>query len=134
MRKRVRGAKLSRSRTARDAMYRSLLKALVSHGEITTTKAKAKAVQRYTEKLASTAKKGGLSDRRRVLGKLANDKDTTSALFERVSVSDRTSGYTRILLLNTRRGDNTQMAKIGWVDELKAEKTKGKKNKAKTKK
>jgi len=116
MQKRVKGKKLSRSRTARDALYRSLTRELVRHGKITTTTAKAKGVQIYIEKLTSIARKGGLSDRRRVLAKLANDKVTTDILFKLASGFKRESGFTRIIALPKRRGDAADISRLEWTD------------------
>ena len=131
MRKRVYGKQLSRSRTARDAMYRSLTAALVKHGKIETTQAKAKGVQPYIEKLSRLEKKGDLSSRRRVLAKLANDKKTEKGLFDQISTAKRNSGYTRIIPLPRRKGDNTKMVRLEWVDQKKepAKKSKTKKKK-----
>jgi len=117
MRKRVYGKKLSRSRTARDAMYRSLTSALVVYGKIETTNAKAKGVQPYIEKLSRLEKKGDISSRRRVLAKLANDTKTEKGFFGQISIAKRDSGYTRIIPLPRRKGDNTKMARLEWVDQ-----------------
>ena len=121
MQKRVKGKKLSRSRTARDALYRSLTRELVKHGKIITTTAKAKGVQVYIEKLTATAKKGGLSERRRVLAKLANDKVTTDALFKLESGFKRESGFTRIIALPKRRGDAADISRLEWIDTAEIE-------------
>ncbi len=119
MKKRIYGKKLSRSRTARDAMYRSLIVALARYGRIETTMAKAKAVQVQVEKLVTTAKKGTLASYRSVLAYLANDKKTAKLLVnEIVPKFKRESGYTRIVPLGQRRGDNTKMARLEWVDQV----------------
>ena len=136
MKKRVSYKKLSRSRTARDAMYRSLIMALVEHGAVKTTMAKAKGVQPQVDKLMTTAKKGTLDSYRRVLAYLANDKKTAKALIYKIAPKQkRVSGYTRIVPLTKRRGDNTKMARLEWVDkvEIKEEESKDKK-KTKSKK
>ena len=134
MQKRVKGKKLSRSRTARDALYRSLTRELVIHGKITTTTAKAKGVQIYIEKLTATAKKGGLSERRRVLAKLANDKVTTDALFKLASGFKRESGFTRIIALPKRRGDAADISRLEWTDVVKVEDNNKKDSKKKSSK
>ncbi len=119
MKKRIYGKKLSRSRTARDAMYRSLIVALARYGRIETTKAKAKAVQVQVEKLVTTAKKGTLASYRSVLAYLANDKKTAKLLVNEIAPKfKRESGYTRIIPLGQRRGDNTKMARLEWVDQV----------------
>lgn len=135
MKKRIFGKKLSRSRTARDAMYRSQIVALIKYGKIETTKAKAKAVQVQVEKLVTKAKRGTLTSYRSVLAYLANDKKSAKMLVNDIAPNfKRTSGYTRIIPLGRRRGDNTQMARLEWVDKIEEkkepktkEKTKGKK-------
>lgn len=134
MRKQVYGKKLSRSKTARDAMYRSLTSALVEYGKIETTEAKAKGVQPYIEKLSRLEKKADLSSRRSVLAKLANDKKTEKGLFDQISIAKRNSGYTRIIPLPRRKGDNTKMARLEWVDQRKepVKKSKAKKTKEST--
>ncbi len=119
MKKRVSGKQLSRSRTAREALYRSLFKALVEHGSITTTMTKAKALQRYTDKLVATAVKNDVVSRRTVLARLANDTKTVSAVFEHIAPSfEKKSGFTRITPLPKRRGDNVQVAKIEWSKSI----------------
>jgi large subunit ribosomal protein L17 len=126
MRKKVAGSKLSRSRTARDALYRSLLKALVEHGRIKTTQAKAKAVKPQVDKIFSKAKKGDLSARRRVLAQLANDKKLTNEIFKIAKKFKRTSGFTRVIKLPARKGDNARLAIIEFVEKFEeAAKTKG---------
>lgn len=127
MKKRVFGVKLSRSRTARQAMYRSLVRSLVLTGQIKTTIAKAKAVRRFTDKLISKAKKNTISATRQVLSELANDRDTTNALVKKALEYKRTSGFTRIVPMPQRRGDNAKMA----VLELLAEEVKEKVEKEK---
>jgi large subunit ribosomal protein L17 len=117
MRKRVKGKKLSRSRTARDALFRSQLKALLEYGEIKTTKAKAKAVQPWIDSLVVKSKKDTLASRRQVLAKLANKRETTDKLYTYAKGTKRGSGYTRIVLLSSRRGDDAPMVKLLWVDE-----------------
>ena len=137
MKKRIYGKKLSRSRTARDAMYRSLIVALVKYGRIETTMTKAKAVQVPVEKLVTTAKKGTLASYRSVLAYLANDKKTAKLLVNEIAPKfKRESGYTRIIPLGQRRGDNTKMAIFEWVDQVEVEdeqKDKKKKGQKKTK-
>lgn len=119
MRKRVFGKKLSRSRKARNALLRSLLKALIVNGKITTTKAKVKFIQGQADKLITSAKKGSLSARRKALSFLGNDRKTTDFLFLKLAplFKDRTSGFTRITLLPRRKGDNAEMAVIEWMEK-----------------
>lgn len=136
MRKRVKGKKLSRSRTARDALFRSQTRALIEYGEIKTTKAKAKAVQPWIDSLVAKSKKDTLASRRQVLAKLANNRRTADKLLMYAKGTKRNSGFTRIVLLPSRRGDDAPMVKLLWVDELKKETSKKttKKKDKKTKK
>ena len=141
MRKRIFGKKLSRSRTARTALYRSLVRALVEHGKIETTQIKAKQIQRRTEKLVSLAGRGTLTARRKLLAEFANERQVVKGIFEIATQSKRKSGFTRIIPLPTRRGDRAKMARLEWVDRFEKpeekkvkeqKKAKGKKTTKKT--
>jgi len=140
MRNKVFGKKLSRSRKGRRALIRSLIKALIANGKITTTKAKVKAIQGQVDKLVTLGKKGTVSARRDVLAFLGNDRKTTDFFFmKQVPVfKDRTSGFTKIILLPRRRGDNAEMATLEWMDKyvevvkkVKSDKKESKKRKLK---
>ncbi len=134
MKKRIFGRQLSRERDTRRALFRSLVRALVEHGEIKTTKIKAKATQPLIERLLSTAKKKTVSARRRVFAKLGNDKKTAKKIFEMADkvFKNRNSGFTRITNLGRRRGDNAEIVKLEFVEKLIVEEPKPEK-KAKTK-
>jgi large subunit ribosomal protein L17 len=123
MKKKVFGRKLSRSRPAREALFTALTRALILSGKIVTTKAKAKAVQGNIEKYVTLAKKGDLSARRRVLSGMDNAKDVVATLFSKVApaFSAKTSGFTRIVLLPKRKGDNSEMARIEWTEKIELE-------------
>ncbi len=131
MKKRVFGRQLSRERDTRRALFRSLIRALVEHGKIKTTKAKAKAIQADIDKLINLAKKDSISAKRRVFAFLGNDKETTKKLLIEVvpSFSDRSGGYTRIVPLPARRGDAAQIVRLEWVKEIEVKKTKATKEK-----
>ena len=131
MKKRVFGRQLSRERDTRRALFRSLIRALVEHGKINTTKAKAKAIQADIDKLVNLAKKDSISAKRRVFAILGNDKETTKKLLIEVvpSFSDRSGGYTRIVPLPARRGDAAQIVRFEWVKEIEVKKTKATKEK-----
>lgn len=120
MRKMVFGRQLSRSRKARKSLFRSLARGLVLEGKIQTTRAKAKSVQGFVEKLVNLAKKSSISARRFVLSELGNDKKTTEIIFNKVApvFSQRKSGYTKIILLNPRPGDKAEMVRIEWVENI----------------
>lgn len=106
------------------------------YGKITTTKAKAKAIQGDVDKVISLAKEGSLSAQRRILSELANDRDSLEILFNKVAPAfkERTSGFTRIIMLPRRKGDNAEMVRIEWSQEIIDKKSKVKKAKAKEKK
>ena len=131
MKKRVFGRQLSRERDTRRALFRSLIRALVEHGKIKTTKAKAKAIQADVDKLVNLAKKDSISAKRRVFAILGNDKETTKKLLKEVvpSFPNRGGGYTRIVPLPARRGDAAQIVRFEWVKEIETKKTKATKGK-----
>lgn len=118
------GKKLSRGKKGREALLRSLVRAIIVSGKIVTTKAKAKAIIGQIDKIVTLAKKGTLDSRRRVLAFLGNDREASQRLVNVLgpSFSARNSGYTRIILLPSRKGDNAKMARLEWVDEIKEEK------------
>jgi large subunit ribosomal protein L17 len=95
-----------------------LATALFEHGRIKTTEPKARALRPYAEKLITHAKKGTLHNRREVLKKI-RDKDVVHNLFAEIGphFSDRNGGYTRIIKVENRKGDNAPMAVIELVQE-----------------
>jgi len=97
-------------------MMANLVASLVAAEGIVTTEAKAKAVRPIAEKVITKAKKGGLHNYRQVLSYLG-DVEMTTKLFEDVGPRyvERPGGYTRILKLGPRQGDNAPMAKIELV-------------------
>lgn len=120
MRHRKRGRKLGRSSTHREALMRNLTRNLVEHESIVTTVAKAKELRPYVEKLVTKARSGTLADRRLVLARLGNDKETTKKLFDTIGprFKDRAGGYTRILKRMQRRlGDAGETALIQFLKE-----------------
>lgn len=129
-----RGRKLSRRTNPRQALFRSLVRELVLHGQIKTSLAKAKAVTPQINKIFNLVKKDSVAARRQVLAKLGNDKETTSLLFGKYLplAKSRPSGFVRITLIGTRRGDSTQMAEIALLP-VPEPKTKKAKQKSKTK-
>lgn len=89
-------------------------------GKIVTTHAKAKAVRGEIEKFVTLAKKGNLNARRSVLASLDNAKDATFALFKKIvpMFANRQSGFTRIISLPRRTGDNAKMVRIEWTEKV----------------
>ncbi|MBC7375425.1 MAG: 50S ribosomal protein L17 [Frankiales bacterium] len=100
-------------------MLANLASALFEHGRITTTEAKAKRLRPYAEHLITFGKRGDLHARRQVLKRL-NDKSVVHTLFAEIGprYADRPGGYTRILKLGNRKGDNAPMALIELVEGL----------------
>jgi large subunit ribosomal protein L17 len=116
MRHRCKVPKLGRAADQRKALLRALTTELMRHGQITTTKTRAKAVRSEADRMITLAKEGSLAARRQALGYLY-DKKLVHALFEQVPdrYADRAGGYTRILRTVRRRGDNAEMAIIELV-------------------
>jgi len=130
MRHRLKGKKLNRSTKHRRALFKNLISALVEHGEIKTTLAKAKAVKGLVDKLITTAKKGTLHHRRQ-LASFFGKRQPANKLVEDIApkLKSRTSGYTRIVRLGRRTGDNAMMAKLELVSQAKTKPVGSKKTK-----
>ena len=123
MRHRIHGRKLGRTSAHRKAMFRNQLTALFTHERITTTIAKAKDLRPLAEKMVTLARTGTLANRRRVLT-MVSDKQVVRHLFDDIAprFADRDGGYTRILRIGSRKGDNAEMAIIEFVDYQPKEK------------
>ncbi|MCS4489593.1 50S ribosomal protein L17 [Corynebacterium sp. ES2794-CONJ1] len=113
-----RGARLGGSASHQKHILSNLAAQLFTHGAIKTTDAKAKLLRPYAEKLITKAKSGSIADRRNVL-KLVNNKDVVAHLFDELApqFAERTGGYTRIIKLENRKGDNAPMSQISLVLE-----------------
>ncbi|MCP9484331.1 MAG: 50S ribosomal protein L17 [Gaiellaceae bacterium MAG52_C11] len=111
------GKKLGRDSAHRKALYSNLAGALLEHGRIQTTEAKAKAVKPFAEKMITLGKRGDLSARRKALSELRSP-DAVSHLFGEVAprFADRPGGYTRIVKLGARQGDAAEMVYLELVD------------------
>jgi len=98
------------------AMFGNLVASLVAAEAIVTTEAKAKALRPVVEKMITKARKGGLHNHRQVVA-FIRDKEMAHKLFEEVGprYANRPGGYTRILKLGPRDGDNAPMARIELV-------------------
>ena len=118
MPKPTKGPRLGGSSSHQKAMLANLATSLFEHGRIKTTETKARALRPYAEKLISHAKKGALHNRREVLKKI-RDKDIVHMLFAEIGpfFADRNGGYTRIIKVEARQGDNAPMAVIELVQE-----------------
>lgn len=108
---------LGRTDSHRKAMLANMASSLIKHKRISTTLAKAKALRMYVEPIITKSKTDTTHSRRIVFGYL-QDKETVTELFRDVAakVANRPGGYTRIIKLNNRLGDNAEMALIELVD------------------
>ncbi len=113
------GRKFGRERDQRRALMKGLADSLVLRESIVTTLPKAKDLSSYTEKLVTKAKKGDLHNRRQIISSL-NTLEAAHKLVDEIApkLTARNSGYFRIEKTTLRRGDNTQMARISFVDDL----------------
>jgi large subunit ribosomal protein L17 len=111
------GKKLGRDPAHRKALYSNLAGALIEHGRIETTQAKAKAVKPFAEKMITLGKRGDLHARRQALAALRSN-DVVHRLFADVAprFDDRPGGYTRIVKLGPRQGDAADMVYLEFVD------------------
>ena len=118
----TKGARLGGGPAHERLILANLAKALFEHGRITTTEAKAKRLRPYAEKLITAAKRGDLHARRQVAKVLfgKSGKDVIHVLFTEIGprYENRNGGYTRIVKLNPRKGDNAPMAVIELVEPL----------------
>ena len=136
MRHRIETRKLGRSSSHRDAMLRNMVTSLIDKGRITTTLEKAKELRRVADRMVTLGKQGDLAARRRA-GSIIRSDAALKKLFSEVALWSQTrpGGYTRILKLGNRPGDNANKAIIEFVDRPKpvAAETPGKKAGAKAK-
>ena len=111
------GKKLGRDSAQRKALYSGLASALIEHGRIKTTEAKAKAVRPYAEKMITLGKRGDLHARRQALADLRS-QEVVHKLFSEVGprFKDRPGGYSRIVKLGPRQGDAAEMVYLELVD------------------
>lgn len=115
------GRKLGRERDQRRALIKTLADSLILYESIETTLPKAKEVLPYVEKLITKAKKNDLHNRRQVISSLMTI-EAANKLVDEIApkLKSRDSGYLRIEKTVSRRGDNAQMARVSFVDDLKA--------------
>ena len=114
------GRKFGRKTDQRLALTRGLMCSLIKYQTITTTLARAKEIRRDLEKLITLAKKGDLASRRLVIARL-NDLESATILCDIIAPQiKRNSGYLRIERAGYRRGDNSEMGTISFVDEIDA--------------
>ena len=113
------GRKFHRERDQRRALIKGLADSLIKYESIETTLPKAKEIVPYVEKLITKAKKGDLHNRRLVIADLQTIASAHKLVDEIApKLSGRTSGHLRVVRTRVRRGDNAQLARVSFVDEL----------------
>src|SRR3990167_3114849 len=114
------GKKFNRERDQRSALIKGLADSLIKYESIETTLIKAKEVLPYTERLITKAKKGDLHNRRQIINSLQTIESAHKLVDEIApKLKSRNSGHLRIERTIVRRGDNSQMATVSFVDDLK---------------
>ncbi len=113
--------KLGRDNKHRRSMLATLTKQVVINESITTTDTRAKEVRKFVDKMITYGKNGDLVSRRKALAFLHNDKVVVDKIFNDLAkrYENRNGGYTQILKLDERRGDNALMVILKLVDETK---------------
>lgn len=118
MKHRVSGKKLSRNIKQRKALFKNLINALVLHGQVKTTEAKAKAVRGLVDKLITKGKTQSLHSRRLIAAFLQNKKAVNKIVDELAPLfKKRPGGFTRIIRLGKRKGDDAMVVNLELVDK-----------------
>ena len=117
MKHNIKNKKLNKTSSHRKAMFMNMSNALIKHEQITTTLAKAKELRRFVEKIITLGKKGDLLSRRKTMSTL-QDNRMSKKVFDVLAdrYKNRSGGYTRIIKLGNRFGDNAPTAVIEFVD------------------
>ena len=118
MKHRVAGKKLSRNRSERKALFKSLVNGLVIHGQIKTTETKAKAIMGLADKLITRGKSGTLQARR-IINAFLQNKIAVRKIVDELSplFKARPGGFTRMIRLGRRKGDGTMLVKLELVEK-----------------
>jgi large subunit ribosomal protein L17 len=105
----------------RRSMLANLTKDLIMNGKIKTTESRAKEARKFVDRMITFGKKGDLGSRRRALAFVNNDKDVVNKVFNELApkYANRKGGYTRILKLGERRGDDALIVSLELVEEDK---------------
>jgi len=121
--------KLGRDNKHRRSMLATMTKQVVMNESITTTDTRAKEVRKFVDKMITYGKKGDLVSRRKALAFLHNDTNVVNKIFGDLAkrYENREGGYTQILKVAERRGDNSLMVILRLVEEAKEEKKEEKK-------
>ena len=117
MKHNIKNKKLNKTSSHRKAMFMNMSNALIKHEQITTTLAKAKELRRFVEKIVTLGKKGDLLSRRKTIS-ILQDQKMSKKVFDVLAdrYKNRAGGYTRIIKLGNRFGDNAPTAVIEFVD------------------
>ena len=118
MRHKKHSFKIGKSGAHRKAMLANMLTSLFEHGRIKTTVVKAKELRRWADKMITCGKIGDLHNRRKAIA-VVRDIDAVRTIFDEIApkYKDRNGGYTRIVKLNTRKGDGAELCFIELVEE-----------------
>ena len=111
--------KLGRESRIRRSILAGLTKTVLTNGYVVTTEARAKEARKFIDKMITYGKKGDLVSRRKALAFMQNDKVATKKVFDDLAkrFANRNGGYTRILKLDERRGDDALMVILELVEE-----------------
>ena len=117
MKHNIKNKKLNKGSSHRKAMFMNMSNALIKHEQITTTLAKAKELRRFVEKIITLGKKADLLSRRKAIS-ILQDQKMSKKVFDVLAdrYKSRSGGYTRIIKLGNRFGDNAPTAIIEFVD------------------
>ena len=110
--------KLGRETRIRRSILAGLTKDVINHGYVVTTDARAKEVRKFVDKMITYGTEGSLVARRKALAFLHNDKDTVNKVFTELApkYANRQGGYTRLIKLNERKGDDAMQIRLELVD------------------
>lgn len=116
MRHQVKAKHLNRDSNSRKALFKGLVTSLITSGVVHTTEPKAKVIKGLVDKLIHKAQEGSVNTRR-ILARFFGRRDVVNQLVDKVApaMNDRSSGFTRIVRIGKRRGDNTMMVKMELV-------------------
>ena len=117
MKHNIKNKKLNKTSSHRKAMFMNMSNSLIKHEQITTTLPKAKELKRFVEKIITLGKKADLESRRKAIS-ILQDQKMAKKTFDVLAVryKERNGGYTRIIKLGNRFGDNAPTAVIEFVD------------------
>jgi large subunit ribosomal protein L17 len=121
------GSKLGRTSSHRKAMLRNMVTSLLKYEKVKTTDVKAKELKKVAEKMITLGKRGDLHARRQALA-FVIDPEVVGKLFSELSerYRQRTGGYTRIIKMGYRTGDNAPLSSVEFIDTVQKEKPKKK--------